>query len=80
MNISTRKITELLILFIGCFLGVIICFLFIALIFDILIWLLTGKLDLTKDELFRVTKIGCMIGCFTGSVFVISRILKLKGF
>lgn len=75
-----RTIINSLILFFACMLGIIVSFLCIALSIDVLVWGLTGKFDLTKAEILKVTKIGCVIGAFTGAVFVIARQLKLKGF
>nr|WP_085838597.1 hypothetical protein [Klebsiella pneumoniae] len=41
---------------------------------------LTGTFDLTKADILKTIKIGCVIGTFTGAVFVIARLFKLKGF
>ncbi|STU13509.1 Uncharacterised protein [Klebsiella pneumoniae] len=75
-----EKILNLLILFIACILGVIVSFLCITLSIDVLVWMLTGTFDLTKADILKTIKIGCVIGTFTGAVFVIARLFKLKGF
>ncbi|MNC05698.1 hypothetical protein D3C75_531890 [compost metagenome] len=80
MKILNEKVLGLLIIFIICTLGIVISFLCIALAIDILVWLLTGSFDLTKAEIFKVIKIGCIIGGSTGFVFVIAKLLRLKGF
>lgn len=80
MKRLNKEKVSLLIIFIVCLLGSVISFLSIALAIDILIWLLTGSFDLTKPDIFKIIKIGCIIGSFTGFVFVIARILRLKGF
>ncbi|AKM47087.1 hypothetical protein GBFDFA_13455 [Edwardsiella anguillarum] len=80
MKTLNEKVFSLLIIFFICTLGIVISFLSIALVIDILIWLLTGTFDLTKTEMFKVIRIGCIVGGFTGFVFVIARLLRLKGF
>lgn len=75
-----EQILNLLILFIACMLGIVISFLCIALSIDVLVWVLTGSFDLTKGDILKTIKIGCVIGTFTGAVFVIARLFKLKGF
>ncbi|KAF6661694.1 hypothetical protein CKF42_20240 [Pantoea sp. ARC270] len=80
MKIFNEKILNLLILFIGCMLGIVVSFLCIALSIDILVWMLTGSFDLTKADILKIIKIGFVIGTFTGVVFVIARLFKLKGF
>jgi len=80
MKLLNKKIPGLLIIFIICMLGIVISFLSIALAIDVLIWLLTGSFDLTKPDILKIIKIGFIIGGFTGFVFVIARILRLKGF
>lgn len=80
MKPFNEKILNLLILFIACMLGIVVSFLCIALSIDVLVWMLTGSFDLTKADILKIIKIGCMIGTFTGVVFVIARLFKLKGF
>ncbi|WP_034914282.1 hypothetical protein [Erwinia sp. 9145] len=80
MKIFDEEILNLLILFIGCMLGIVVSFLCIALSIDILVWMLTGAFDLTKADVLKTIKIGFVIGTFTGAVFVIARLFKLKGF
>jgi len=80
MKIFNEKILNLLILFIGCMLGIVVSFLCISLSIDILVWMLTGSFDLTKADILKIIKIGFVIGTFTGVVFVIARLFKLKGF
>ncbi|WP_241650136.1 hypothetical protein [Rosenbergiella collisarenosi] len=80
MTLFNEKILSLLILYVACMLGIIISFLCIALSVDILVWMLTGTFDLTKGGIIKIITIGCGIGAFTGAVFVIARLLKLKGF
>lgn len=80
MKASNEKILSLIILFIACMLGVIISFLCIVLSVDVLVWMLTGSFDLTKADILKTINIGCVIGAFAGAVFVIARLLKLKGF
>ncbi|ADO50259.1 hypothetical protein Entcl_4025 [[Enterobacter] lignolyticus SCF1] len=80
MKLPNEKMLSLLIIFIVCVLGIIISFLSIALAIDVIIWLLTGSFDLTKLDILKTIKIGCIIGSFTGFVFVIARLLRLKGF
>lgn len=80
MKFLNEKILNLQILFIACMLGIVVSFLCIALSIDVLVWMLTGSFDLTKADIFKVIKIGCVIGAFTGAVFVIARLFKLKGF
>lgn len=74
------KMSKLLILFFGCILGIIFTFLSIALLVDVLVWMLTGAFDFKKGDLIKIIKIGCVIGTFTGAVFVTARLCKLKGF
>lgn len=80
MKPSNEKILSMAILFIACILGVIISCLCIALSVEVLVWLLTGSFALTKADILKVINIGCVIGAFTGVVFVIARLFKLKGF
>lgn len=80
MKLFNEKILNLLILFAACMLGVTVSFLCIALSIDILIWMLTGSFDLIKSDIMKIINVGCVIGTFTGLVFVISRLFKLKGF
>ncbi|WP_313700253.1 hypothetical protein [Pantoea sp.] len=80
MKPFNEKILSLIILFIVCMLGVIISFLCIAFSLDVLVWILTGSFDLKKADILKTLNIGCVIGAFTGAVFVIARLLKLKGF
>jgi len=80
MKLINEKIISLLIIFGICTLGIVISFLSIALAIDFIVWLLTGSFDLTKAEIFKIIKIGCIIGGSTGLVFVIARLLRLKGF
>ena len=80
MKIINDKSLSLLIIFIVCVLGIVASFLTISLAIDVLVWLLTGSFDLTKPDILKIIKIGCIIGSFTGCVFVIARILRLKGF
>lgn len=80
MKPLNEKILSLIILFIACMLGIIISFLCIALSLDVLVWMLTGSFDLTKAGILKTIHIGCVIGAFTGAIFVIARLLKLKGF
>lgn len=80
MKPFNEKILNLLILFIACMLGIVVSFLCIALSIDVLVWILTGSFDLTKADILKIIKIGCVIGTFTGAVFVIARLFKLKGF
>ena len=42
--------------------------------------MLTGSFDLKKVNILKTINIGCVIGAFTGVVFVVARLLKLKGF
>ncbi|EUC85379.1 hypothetical protein HMPREF1570_1069 [Klebsiella oxytoca KA-2] len=42
--------------------------------------MLTGTFDLKKADILKTIKIGCVIGIFTGAVFIIARLFKLKGF
>lgn len=80
MKLFNEKVLNLLIIFIICTLGIVISFLSIALAVDVLVWLLTGAFELTKDEIFKIIKIGCIIGGSTGVVFVMAKLLRLKGF
>lgn len=80
MKPFNEKILSLFILFVVCMLGVIISFLSIALSVDFLAWMLTGSFDLKKADILKTINIGCAIGAFTGAVFVVARLLKLKGF
>lgn len=80
MKHLNEKTLSLLIIFIVCMLGIVISFLSIALAVDILIWLLAGSFDLTKQDILKIIKIGCIVGSFTGFVFVMARLLRLKGF
>lgn len=80
MKSLNEKMLNLIILFIACILGVVISFLCIAFSINVLVWILTGSFDLTKQDLCKTINIGCAIGAFTGAVFVIARLLKLKGF
>lgn len=80
MILFNGKFLNLLILFISCMLGIIVSFLVISLSIDFLVWILTGSFDLTTSDIFKTIKIGCVIGAFTGAVFVIARFFKLKGF
>lgn len=80
MKLFNEKILNLLIIFVACILGITVSFLCIALAIDILIWMLTGSFDLIKADIMKIIKVGCVIGTFTGLVFVISRLFKLKGF
>jgi len=72
------EILNLLIIFIACILGVIISFLCITLAIDALVWLLTGNFELTREDIFKSIRSGCIIGSLTGSVFVTAKLLKLK--
>ncbi|WP_202303614.1 hypothetical protein [Dryocola clanedunensis] len=80
MKPFNERVSSLLILFIACTLGVVISFLCIALSIDVLVWMLTGSFDLTKADILKTIKIACVIGSFTGAIFVIARLFKLKGF
>ena len=80
MKTFNEKILSLLILFIACTLGIIVSSLCIALFVDVFVWMLTGSFDFTKTDILKTIKIGCVIGAFTGTVFVIARLSKLKGF
>lgn len=80
MKLPNQNISNLLIIFVACMLGITFSFLSIALSIDALIWMLTGSFDLKKSDIFKTIKIGCVIGSFTGVVFVIARLFKLKGF
>lgn len=80
MKPNYKKTLGLLVLFIACMVGVIISFLCIAIFFEALVWMLTGAFNLAMTDLVKTTKIGCVIGAFTGVVFVIARQFKLKGF
>ena len=80
MKSASEKILNLLILFIACILGIITSFLCITLSIDVLVWILTGSFDLAKADILKTIKIGCVIGTFTGAVFFIARLFKLKGF
>jgi len=80
MKPFNEKTLSLIILFIVCMLGVIISFLCIALSIDVLVWMLTGSFDLKKVNILKTINIGCVIGAFTGAVFVVARLLKLKRF
>lgn len=75
-----EKMLNLLILFFACIFGIVITFMSSALAIDIIVWLLTGTFDLTKEDIFKTTKMGFIMGSLTGTVFVIARLLKLKGF
>ena len=80
MEYFNGKMSNLLILFFGSILGIICSFLCIALLVDVLVWMLTGSFDLKKGDVIKIIKIGCVIGAFTGAVFVTARLCKLKGF
>ncbi|WJT03144.1 hypothetical protein OCT50_21710 [Leclercia adecarboxylata] len=80
MKYINEKALNLLMLFIVCVMGITITFLCIALSVDILVWILTGSFDLTKIEILKIIKIDCAIGSFTGAIFVIANLLKLRGF
>ena len=80
MKYINEKALNLLMLFIVCVMGITIKVLCIALSVDILVWILTGSFDLTKIEILKIIKIGCAIGSFTGAIFVIANLLKLRGF
>lgn len=80
MKSLNEKLLNLLILFLACMLGIVVSFLCIVFSIDILVWVLTGTFDLTKTNVLKTVKIGCVIGIFTGVVFVIARLFKLKGF
>ncbi|EAA7987815.1 hypothetical protein CJ745_21340 [Salmonella enterica subsp. enterica] len=79
MKLFNEKVLNLLIIFIVCT-RIVISFLSIALAVDVLVWLLTGAFELTKDEIFKIIKIGCIIGGSTSVVFVMAKLLRLKGF
>lgn len=80
MQYFNGKISTLLILFFGCILGITFTFLCIALLVDFLVWMLTGSFDFKKGDVIKIIKIGCVIGAFTGAVFVTAKLLKLKVF
>lgn len=80
MKLFNGKMSKLLVLFFGCMLGIIFTFLSIALLVDVLVWMLTGSFDFKNGDLIKIIKIGCVIGTFTGAVFVTARLCKLKGF
>ncbi|MGD8106430.1 hypothetical protein ACQE32_07140 [Pantoea sp. FN0302] len=80
MKPFNEKISNLLILFVACILGVTVNSLCIALSTDVLVLILTGSFDLKKAGIFKTIKNGCVIGTFTGVVFVIARLFKLKRF
>lgn len=80
MKSFNENISNLLILFFSCILGITVSFLCIAFSIDVLVWILTGSFNLTKTYILKTIKIGCVIGTFTGMIFVIARLFKLKGF
>lgn len=80
MKSLNGKTLDIIITFTTCVVGIIITFLCIALVFHILVWLLMGSFDLTKKKIFEIIRIGCIIGSFTGVVFITARLLKIKGF
>ena len=71
---------DLLAIFLVAFLSVILSFICIDIFFSILLWAMTGSLNVTCAEIEQVLFIGGVIGLFIGGACVIARYLGLKGF